>query len=144
MTPNTTDANTRRKRAKSTVQNVTLGPVEDLEVHVRSDWWQTLFNSLYLKTDADLLDDMEVTRKEVDLIVSILGLAPEERTLDLCCGQGRHVLELARRGFSNVEGMIGPSTLSEKPEQELKRKTCRSGLEKGMQENFPILQIPLM
>lgn len=126
MTQNTTDAITKRKRAKCAVQTKTLGPVEDLEVHVRSDWWQTLFNSLYLKTDADLLDDMELTRKEVDLIVSILGLVPEEKILDLCCGQGRHVLELARRGFSNVDGyMIGPSISSEKLEQELRRKTCR-------------------
>ncbi|MDI9396121.1 MAG: methyltransferase domain-containing protein [Euryarchaeota archaeon] len=104
MTQNTTDSNTRRKRAKGTVQTKTLGPVEDLETYVRSDWWQTLFNSLYLKTDADLLDDLEVTKKETDLIVSILGLDPEDSLLDLCCGQGRHVLELARRGFSNVEG----------------------------------------
>ena len=103
MTQNTIDANTRRKRAKCTVQSKTLGPVDDLEVHVRSDWWQTLFNSLYLKTDADLLDDVELTRKEVDLIVSILGLAPEDKILDLCCGQDRHVIELARRGLSNVE-----------------------------------------
>jgi D-alanine-D-alanine ligase len=104
MTQNTADSNNRRKRAKGTVQTKTLGPVEDLEPHVRSDWWQTLFNSLYLKTDADLLDDMEVTKKEADLVVSILGLDPEDTVLDLCCGQGRHVLELARRGFSNVEG----------------------------------------
>jgi len=72
MTQNTTDSNTRRKRAKGTVQTKTLGPVDDLEPHVRSDWWQTLFNSLYLKTDADLLDDVVVTRKETDLVVSIL------------------------------------------------------------------------
>ena len=104
MTQNNTDPNTRRKRARGTVQMKTFGPVEDLEIHVRSDWWQTLFNSLYLKTDADLLDDMEVTKKEVDLIVSILGVSPEEKILDLCCGQGRHVLELARRGFLNIEG----------------------------------------
>ncbi|WP_269852036.1 class I SAM-dependent methyltransferase [Methanosarcina horonobensis] len=104
MTQNNTDSNSRRKRAKGTVQTKTLGPVEDLEPHVRSDWWQTLFNSLYLKTDADLLDDMDVTKKEADLVVSILGLEPEDAVLDLCCGQGRHVLELARRGFSNVEG----------------------------------------
>jgi D-alanine-D-alanine ligase len=104
MTSNALDVNTRRKRAKCAIQNKTLGPVEDLEVHVRSDWWQTLFNSLYLKTDADFFDDMEITRKEVDLIISILGLAPEDKILDLCCGQGRHVLELVRRGFSNVEG----------------------------------------
>jgi D-alanine-D-alanine ligase len=104
MSPNTTDVNIRRKSAKYTVQTKTLGPVENLEDHVRSDWWRTLFNSLYLKTDADLLDDMELTRIEVDLIISILGLAPDEKILDLCCGQGRHVLELKRRGFSNVEG----------------------------------------
>ena len=73
MTRNTADVSTRRKRAKCTVKNKTLGPVEDLELHVRSDWWRTLFNSLYLKTDADLLDDMEVTKKEVDIIVSISG-----------------------------------------------------------------------
>lgn len=84
MTQNSLDANNRRKRAKCTVQRKTLGPVEDLEVHVRSDWWQTLFNSLYLKTDADLLDDMELTRKEIDLIVSILGLTLEDKILDLC------------------------------------------------------------
>jgi hypothetical protein len=26
----------------------TLGPVSDLERHLPSDWWRTLFNSLYL------------------------------------------------------------------------------------------------
>ena len=30
----------------------TLGPISDLERHLPSDWWRTLFNSLYLKTDA--------------------------------------------------------------------------------------------
>ncbi|MCQ1537015.1 methyltransferase domain-containing protein [Methanosarcina sp. KYL-1] len=104
MTQNTIAHNNRRKRAKSTAQKKTLGPVEDLEPHVRTDWWQTIFNSLYLKTDADLLDDLAVTQKEVDLVVSILGLAPEEKVLDLCCGQGRHVMEMARRGYFNVEG----------------------------------------
>jgi D-alanine-D-alanine ligase len=104
MTPNTADINTKLKRAKWTVKDKTFGPVENLEVHVRSDWWQILFNSLYLKTDADLLDDIELTRKEVDLIVSILELTSQDNILDLCCGQGRHVIELARRGFSNVEG----------------------------------------
>jgi D-alanine-D-alanine ligase len=104
MTPNTADINTKLERTKLTVQDKTFGPVENLEVHVRSDWWQILFNSLYLKTDADLLDDIELTRKEVDLIVSILELTSQDNILDLCCGQGRHVIELAKRGFSNIEG----------------------------------------
>ena len=137
MTQNTTDANTRRKRAKCTVQGKTLGPVEDLEVHVRSDWWQTLFNSLYLKTDADLLDDMEVTRKEVDLIVSILGLAPEEKVLDLCCGQGRHVLELARRGFSNVEGYDRSQYLIRKARTRAQKENLQVRFREGDARKLP-------
>lgn len=37
--------------------------------------------------------------KEVDRIVSLLGIEPGAYILDLCCGVGRHSLELARRGF---------------------------------------------
>lgn len=137
MTQNTTDSNTRRKRARGTVQKNTLGPVEDLEPHVRSDWWQTLFNSLYLKTDADLLDDIEVTRKEVDLIVSILGLAQEEKVLDLCCGQGRHVLELARRGFSNVEGYDRSQYLIRKARTRAQKENMQVRFKEGDARKLP-------
>jgi len=37
---------------------------------------------------------------EVDGILSLTSAAPAARVLDLCCGVGRHALELARRGFS--------------------------------------------
>ncbi len=36
---------------------------------------------------------------EVQHVVSLLGISPGARVLDLCCGVGRHSLELARRGF---------------------------------------------
>lgn len=36
---------------------------------------------------------------EVDAMLSLLALKPPARVLDLCCGPGRHALELARRGF---------------------------------------------
>jgi SAM-dependent methyltransferase len=36
---------------------------------------------------------------EVDAAVRLLGLEPPAAILDLCCGPGRHALELARRGF---------------------------------------------
>jgi D-alanine-D-alanine ligase len=139
MTRNTADVSTRRKRAKCAVKNKTLGPVEDLELHVRSDWWRTLFNSLYLKTDADLLDDMEVTKKEVDIIVSISGLAPEDRTLDLCCGQGRHVLELARRGFSNVEGYDRSQYLIRKARSRAQKENLQVRFRKGDARKLPYL-----
>ena len=137
MTQNTTDSNTRRKRAKGTVQTKTFGPVEDLETHVRSDWWQTLFNSLYLKTDADLLDDLEVTKKETDLIVSILGLDSEDSVLDLCCGQGRHVLELARRGFSNVEGYDRSQYLIRKARTRAQKENLQVRFREGDARKLP-------
>jgi SAM-dependent methyltransferase len=37
--------------------------------------------------------------EDVDEIVALLDMKPEARILDLCCGVGRHSLELARRGF---------------------------------------------
>src|SRR5580700_6210960 len=83
----------------------TLGPVSDLERHLPSDWWRTLFNSLYLETDGDVIENDDNTRAEVDLLIKAAGLTRNDRVLDLCCGQGRHSLELARRGFSRVTGL---------------------------------------
>jgi len=36
---------------------------------------------------------------EVEQVISLLGIEPGAHVLDLCCGVGRHSLELARRGF---------------------------------------------
>ena len=36
---------------------------------------------------------------EVDGVISLLRLQPGTSILDLCCGPGRHSLELTRRGF---------------------------------------------
>lgn len=41
--------------------------------------------------------------------VESAGLMPEDTILDLCCGQGRHALELARRGFPMLPGLINPA-----------------------------------
>ena len=36
---------------------------------------------------------------EIDHVLALLGVQPGIAVLDLCCGPGRHSLELARRGF---------------------------------------------
>lgn len=82
----------------------TVGPIPDLERHLPSDWWRTLFNSIYLKTDGDVVENDRNTSRDVDLLIRAAGLEPNDRILDLCCGQGRHCLELARRGFKQITG----------------------------------------
>lgn len=44
----------------------------------------------------------EKTQVEVTNIISLLKISAGTSVLDLCCGPGRHSLELARRGFSVV------------------------------------------
>lgn len=36
---------------------------------------------------------------DVENVISLLAISPGAKVLDLCCGVGRHSLELARRGF---------------------------------------------
>ncbi|MHC4971692.1 MAG: class I SAM-dependent methyltransferase [Planctomycetota bacterium] len=43
---------------------------------------------------------LEHTPEEVDGLLELLGLAPGAHVLDLCCGPGRHAVELRRRGFA--------------------------------------------
>ncbi len=85
--------------------NPVLGPVDDLENHLRPDWWRRIFNSMYLKTDADVVEDKTITISEVELFTTILGVPKDHSILDLACGQGRHAIELARQGYSNVSGL---------------------------------------
>ncbi|MGE3067406.1 MAG: methyltransferase domain-containing protein [Hyphomicrobiaceae bacterium] len=93
------------KRPKRVSARSCLGPVADLEAHLPEEWWRKLFNALYVKTDGDVVENVENTRREVDFIVSAAAIQPYSHILDLCCGQGRHCLELARRGFRNVMGL---------------------------------------
>lgn len=82
-----------------------LGPVLNLEDYVSPDWWKKLFNPLYLKTDGDLIDDQKITNDEVSFFLKLLKIEKHEKILDLCCGQGRHTIQLAKMGFLNIEGL---------------------------------------
>jgi len=99
-----------------------LGPVQDLEEHVDPNWWWHIFNSLYLKTDGDVVEDKNITIGEVDMLLSILSPSPEDGILDLCCGQGRHSLELTKRGFKYIEGLDRSHYLIQKAKTKAKKE----------------------
>ena len=50
----------------------------------------------------ELYAESETSRNQVDFIIDKLALEPGARVLDLCCGQGRHLIDLARRGYDVV------------------------------------------
>lgn len=81
-----------------------LGPVDNLESYVKADWWRHLFNANYLRTDGDVVEDVDITKNEVDIFLAALDIPNDNKILDLCCGQGRHALEIASRGYANVTG----------------------------------------
>ncbi len=93
------------KRPKRPAPRSCLGPVSDLEAHLPAEWWRKLFNALYVKTDGDVVENSENTRRDVDFILAAAPVQAHSQILDLCCGQGRHCIELARRGFKNVTGV---------------------------------------
>ena len=114
----------------------TIGPVPNLEEHVKSDWWRRIFNRLYLKTDGDIVDDLEITRGEIDRIAGILHPGPDEKILDICCGQGRHTLELARRGYS-AEGLDQSHYLIQRARSTAKREGLSVRFREGDARRLP-------
>jgi len=81
-----------------------LGPVDNLESYVKADWWRHIFNANYLRTDGDVVEDKDITKKEVDIFLTAIDVLKDGKILDLCSGQGRHALEIAKRGYTNVVG----------------------------------------
>lgn len=71
-----------------------------MSIRVDPDWWKTLFDEVYLLTDARSVCDPRITRHEVDTICNLLPIRGSHRILDLCGGHGRHSLELTSRGFT--------------------------------------------
>jgi len=60
-------------------------------------WYRETFNQDYLEIYRPFLE--ERTARELDGLLALAEPAPGCRLLDLCCGHGRHAVELAARGF---------------------------------------------
>ncbi len=61
--------------------------------HEQDEFWDAFGGAMF---DAAA---WEAATEQVAQIETLLALEPGGRVLDLCCGPGRHTLELARRGY---------------------------------------------
>jgi D-alanine-D-alanine ligase len=114
-----------------------LGPVDNLESYLQPDWWRRIFNSMYLKTDADVVEDKLITKSEVDLFASLLHVSKDSMILDLACGQGRHSLELARQGFGNVYGLDRSHYLIRKAKTIMQQEQLKVNFKEGDARKLP-------
>lgn len=114
-----------------------LGPVDNLEMHLRPDWWRRIFNSMYLRTDADVVDDKEITRSEVKLFSTILNVSKDSAILDLACGQGRHSIEMAHQGFTNITGLDRSHYLIRKAKSVIQQEGLKITFKEGDARKLP-------
>lgn len=114
-----------------------LGPVDNLETYLRPDWWRRIFNSMYLKTDADVVEDKQITKNEVELFTSILNAPKDSAILDLACGQGRHSIELAQRGFTNITGLDRSHYLIRKAKSVMQQEGLKISFKEGDARKLP-------
>ena len=116
---------------------ICLGPVLNLEEYVKKDWWKRIFNSFYLKTDGDVVEDQKITKFEVDFFSEVMNFKPENYILDLCCGQGRHSIELGGRGFENIYGLDRSRYLIQKAKSTAKKNGIFCRFREGDARKLP-------
>ncbi|GCE13024.1 methyltransferase type 11 [Tengunoibacter tsumagoiensis] len=71
---------------------------ENTKLEATPPWYIDFFGQDYLRIYSPFLSP-ERTRQEVEGIISLLDLPKGSRILDLCCGEGRHAIPLARHGY---------------------------------------------
>lgn len=60
------------------------------------EWWKDYFSEFYYKAAFSMNSS---TKKQIDFVLNQVELNAESRILDMCCGYGRHSMELAKRGY---------------------------------------------
>jgi SAM-dependent methyltransferase len=75
-----------------------------------SAWYVDFFRADYLNVYGRTFTD-ERAEKESSFLASALDLKPGAQVLDLCCGQGRHSVQLSKRGFKVTSLDLNPDYL---------------------------------
>lgn len=66
---------------------------KDKPWHEQEDFWEVTESLIFGEKRIEQASD------ETEQVISLMKLDPSMKVLDMCCGVGRHTIELARRGF---------------------------------------------
>ena len=64
------------------------------EWHEQECFWDGMANKLFTEEHWARSED------EINSVTNLLGIQRGSKVLDLCCGPGRHSIELAKKGYS--------------------------------------------
>ncbi len=95
-----------------------------------ASWTEKLFNQAYVNAEG-VRHSRQSTRSQCDLLLRLLDLKTSDTILDLACGHGRHALELAKRGFTNVTGLDYSEAALDHARAEAKSRSLALELTKG-------------
>jgi SAM-dependent methyltransferase len=86
--------------------------------HNQDKYWE-LFEPILFTQQREINAKMEVEK-----VIDLLEIQQSDRILDLCCGTGRHSLELAQRGF-DVVGVDRTASFIEKAKQGARKNNLK-------------------
>ncbi len=103
-------------------------------------WWEEgeFFGEDYLQLYEPKLTK-ERTLKEVEGLGWMLELKKGDKILDLCCGHGRHAIELAKRGY-NVTGLDINRLFLERANKEASRQKVNVDFIQGDMREIPFIE----
>jgi SAM-dependent methyltransferase len=100
-----------------------------------SEWWQTFFDEDYLVTGFRQINRRK-TLSDIRFIRRTLPLRKGSRILDVCCGIGRHALELSKLGY-RVTGVDYSQSYIEIARKQARKRGLRTVFEQCDMRTLP-------
>ncbi|WP_394824781.1 class I SAM-dependent methyltransferase [Pendulispora albinea] len=100
-------------------------------------WYRKFFSDDYFVACERLLESFD-SEREIAGVVKLLNLKPGERVLDLCCGPGRHAIELGIRGMKVTGLDLNPAYLAAARDEAARRGVVLTTVEADMRAIPPL------
>lgn len=114
MNGNYKDKDKPRSKQNGLKPKKQLGQISNLEEYIKSHSSQIKISPFLISNEVEKQEIKDIIKKEVDKFLEVLKPNYNARILDLISSHGEYSLELAKRGFENVEGLDRSSILVQK------------------------------